>query len=519
MTSELTVLDLAGTKLRSTLSTLAASAALLAAASCGTNEFSASAVLGASAARPGATSSNTSDINTLSTASQASSEGSSQPALGPQSSGGDRTAGTPPKPSTGDSKPSTGSTERKPWGDLSKHSGPVPALYLRPAAELESDKDDVQNRAQDYKLSKESDSTPEQRLWFASAAVDVIFDEADDASWADARAEAVAIAYLDCMGQYSTWLGNEVSAAISTKVQTADGLPPLAREFYGDARADASANPARWTESSVSQTVSTMSFNYVGGLATNKIFWGKSTVSMVCVVSETSRLLQAYARGAIGKDKLPTLEPLGSVADLMQEKKDILHLLSGGVFYWIDQKGEPFLFSVASAIEDDTGIATTLAEATNLAQLAYFMGSQVSKAQTIQKLAQNARASTSVREDGTDVKPAIVKRRTAITQELSATAQIKFAGARRIMDRNVKLDETRLKCIAMSWIPTDAELAQIRKAEQDELKKYSGRAPTPPSAAPSTAGKAKEESGGPTPLPGKKKPAPSGKGDSGRGVD
>lgn len=405
-------------------------------------------------------------------------------------------------------------------GDASTHTGPLPVLYLRPAAAVEADRDETESAAQAYKLEKESESSPEQKLWFASEVVDMIYDESDESSWSDARIEAVTMAYLDCLGKYSTWMSETVSVSLENKVATSAEMPPLAREAFADALLDKKANPTRWSAGTMKSTAQSMANNYVGGLVVNKIIWGKGCVSVICVVSEASRALQAYCRGAIQKDKLPSLQPVSSVAEMIREKKDLLPQLTGGVFFWIDEAGKPFLYAVGGVVDEDLGTEATECEMLCKQQFALFMGAQVAKGSTVERILETAKSSTAIAEDGSEVKQAVAKRRKQVTQELKAAAKIQFGGMREVYASTTRLDDSRIKCVVWRWSPSEQELAELRKADQEELKKYGGRNPTgTPEKAGNTPSGAGGNSGGPAPLPGKKKPAPNGKGDSGRGVD
>lgn len=399
----------------------------------------------------------------------------------------------------------------KGWsGDASKQVGPMPASYLRPAAALEADKDAVEAKAQAYYSDMQSKAAPEHKLWFASDVVDLLYDEANDADWSEARAEAVTIAYLDCLGKYSAWLRDSVSEALENNIQSSADIPPLARALHAEATEVSASQKIRWSQGELKANISSMADNYVGGLVVNRIVWGDQCVAVVCVVTETTRKLQAYCRGAIKKDQLPQLEPLG---DFKSGIENSLQFYSGGIFTWVDASGTPCLNAVASVVNDDTGTEVVEAETTCKGLLALFMGAQVSKGQTVQRLVEMARSSTVTTETGEDVKVAVVKRRKQIVQELKANAKIGFGGGRITYQNTTRLDQTRLKNVIFTWSPSEQELAELRKTEQDQLRKFGGRVPT----GDGSTGGASQPSGGP--LAPKNKPAPKGKGETRPGVD
>jgi len=399
----------------------------------------------------------------------------------------------------------------KGWtGDAAKHVGPMPAVYLRPAASLEADKDAVEAKAQDYYARMQALAGPEHKLWFASDVVDLVFDEANDADWSEARAEAVTIAYLDCLGKYSAWLRDSVTTSVENKIQSSSDVPPLARDLFTEANQASASQKIRWSQGELKSNVSSMANNYVGGLIVNKIVWGEQSVALVCVVSETTRKLQAYCRGALKKDQLPKLDPLG---DFKSGIENELHFYSGGVYTWVDASGSPCLNAVFSVVNDDLGTEAAEAEGLGKGLLSIFMGAQVSKGQSVERLVEMARSSTVTTNAGEDVKVAVAKRRKLVTQELKAASSIAYGGARITFQSTTKLDQTRLKNIVLTWSPTEQELAELRKAEQEQLKKFGGRNPTGEGA---TGGATQPGAG---PLTPKNKPAPKGKGETRPGVD
>jgi hypothetical protein len=389
---------------------------------------------------------------------------------------------------------------------------------LVPAAEFEDDKDALQNLASDYKASKEMDSSPEQKLWFISTSTQLLFDQEDASTWGEARSLAVNVAYLDCLGQYATWLQTRITAELERKVESSGAqMPALAREFYGSVEQGIKEGSPRWSKDTIKSTIESESFNHVGGLAVNKIFWGKHSVVVVCVVTETTRKLQAYCRGAIPRTELPKLEPLSHISELVKEKEEILPMLNGGVFYWIDDKGQPFVYCVGSTVQEDLEIEDVVCKSICDQQLAFFMGAQVAKREMVKRAVESARSSTVSLENGESAKQAIVKSRSEITKEIKALGTITLSGWRKAVDRTTRFDGTRIKNEVWVWTPTEQELAELRKKEQDQLKKFGGRDPGAAGNSAGAGGAKREEDKRPPPA--KKNPAPNGKGDSGRGVD
>ncbi len=415
-------------------------------------------------------------------------------------------------------------------GNAALVQGPLPVSYLRPASAVLDDQDDLVNQADAYKRSKEASTEPEAKLWFQSNVVDMVYDANDDADWSQARYIAVARAYLDCLGQYSAWLSSAITVQLSDKSEQLEAPSPLMKEFLQDARESQRINPNDWTSTSIRASAEAIANNYVGGLAVNKIFWGKDGVVVVCVVTETTRRLQGYIRGALSQDGLPKLQPMSNINDLLAEKGENLHQLSGGVFYWVDEKGSPLLYTVGTVVVSGGPLDGANCEMIAKSQLSLFLGAQVFKG-TLLTLSRDI-DQTKVK-DGTKEGAllSVAKGSQQLLSEITAESKINVGGVRLIAQKRSKLNDSRLLTHVYQWSPTEQDIAAIRKAEQEQLKKYNGRNLTGDlnkAGNKTILGKGSSGSngdsgggavGGKPPLEKHKTKAPNGKGDSGSAID